>query len=100
MKLAALGLGVPMAGSSAWAHRAFAAEFDETKPLQLRGGLLRRGITPPGWKQTVSRIVEGFRRRKVTGFAKNETRDKVSDEFRRRGVGPRCRRSRPFRPMA
>ena len=38
-------------GSSAWAHHAFAAEFDETKPLQLHGKVVKmEGINPaPGF---------------------------------------------------
>jgi hypothetical protein len=50
MRPAALGLGVLMAASSAWAHHAFAAEFDETKPLQLRGKVVRmEWINPHSW---------------------------------------------------
>jgi hypothetical protein len=50
MRLAALGLGVLMAGSSAWAHHAFAAEFDETKPIQLRGRVVKmEWINPHSW---------------------------------------------------
>ncbi|MGH9593484.1 MAG: DUF6152 family protein [Bryobacteraceae bacterium] len=30
-----------MAASSAWAHHAFAAEFDVDKPLQLRGKVIK-----------------------------------------------------------
>ena len=45
-----LGLGVLMAISSAWAHHAFAAEFDEKKPLQLRGKVVRmEWINPHSW---------------------------------------------------
>ena len=50
MRLAALGLGVLTAASSAWAHHAFAAEFDETKPLQLRGKVVKmEWINPHSW---------------------------------------------------
>ena len=50
MRLAALGLGFLMAGSSAWAHHAFAAEFDVDKPLQLRGKVIKmEWINPHSW---------------------------------------------------
>ncbi len=50
MRLAALGLGILMAVSSAWAHHAFAAEFDETKPIQLRGRVVKmEWINPHSW---------------------------------------------------
>jgi Family of unknown function (DUF6152) len=52
MRLVALGLGVLMAGSSAWAHHAFAAEFDATKPLQLRGKVMKMDwINPTHYKR-------------------------------------------------
>jgi hypothetical protein len=50
MRLAGLGLGVLMPISSGWAHHAFAAEFDETKPIQLRGKVVRmEWINPHSW---------------------------------------------------
>jgi hypothetical protein len=50
IRLVALGLGILTAASSAWAHHAFAAEFDETKPLQLRGKVVRmEWINPHSW---------------------------------------------------
>lgn len=50
MRVAALGLGLLIAASSAWAHHAFAAEFDETKPIQLRGKVVRmEWINPHSW---------------------------------------------------
>ena len=50
VRLAALGLGVLTAVSTAWAHHAFAAEFDETKPLQLRGKVIKmEWINPHSW---------------------------------------------------
>ena len=49
-RLAALGLGVLLAASSAWAHHAFAAEFDVEKPLQLRGKVIKmEWINPHSW---------------------------------------------------
>jgi len=50
MRLAAFSLGVLLAGSSAWAHHAFAAEFDVDKPLQLRGKVIKmEWINPHSW---------------------------------------------------
>lgn len=50
MKLAALVLGILTAASSAWAHHAFAAEFDVKKPLELRGKVVRmEWINPHIW---------------------------------------------------
>lgn len=50
MRLAAFSLGVLLSGSSAWAHHAFAAEFDVDKPLQLRGKVVKmEWINPHSW---------------------------------------------------
>ena len=50
MRLAAMGLGILMAASSAWAHHAFAAEFDVDKPLQLHGKVIKmEWINPHSW---------------------------------------------------
>jgi Family of unknown function (DUF6152) len=49
-RLAALGLGMLMAVSQAWAHHAFAAEFDVDKPIQLRGKVTKmEWINPHSW---------------------------------------------------
>jgi hypothetical protein len=50
MKLAALGLGILGTVSAAWAHHAFAAEFDVNKPLELRGKVVKmEWINPHTW---------------------------------------------------
>jgi hypothetical protein len=50
LKLAAMGVGLLIAASSAWAHHAFAAEFDVEKPVQLRGKVVKmEWINPHSW---------------------------------------------------
>jgi hypothetical protein len=45
-----MGLGILMAASSARAHHAFAAEFDVTKPVELRGKVVKmEWINPHSW---------------------------------------------------
>jgi Family of unknown function (DUF6152) len=46
----ALAAFASMAASSAWAHHAFAAEFDVEKPVSLRGTVVRmEWINPHSW---------------------------------------------------
>jgi hypothetical protein len=45
-----LGLGLLFAVSTAWAHHSFAAEYDQSKPVTIRGTLREVELTNPhGW---------------------------------------------------
>lgn len=50
LKFALAALGILAAATSAWAHHAFAAEFDVNKPVSLRGKVVRmEWINPHSW---------------------------------------------------
>jgi hypothetical protein len=50
LALVIAGLGVMLASVPVWAHHAFAAEFDVTKPDKMRGTLLKwEMVNPHSW---------------------------------------------------
>ena len=64
-----VGLGLLTAAVPVWAHHAFAAEFDQKKPLTLKGTVIKWEVTNPhSWihmsvkgedGQTVTWMIEG-----------------------------------------
>jgi hypothetical protein len=50
LKLLGLAMGATLLAAPAWAHHAFAAEFDANKPVKLRGTVTKmEWINPHAW---------------------------------------------------
>lgn len=50
MRIATIAIGIALSALAAWAHHAFAAEFDVNKPVNLRGTVVKmEWINPHSW---------------------------------------------------
>src|SRR5271154_1968487 len=50
LAMAVAGVGLLLSAAPVWAHHAFAAEFDSTKPVKLRGTVTKmEWINPHAW---------------------------------------------------
>ena len=45
--VAVIGVGLLLAAVPAWAHHAFAAEFDQNKPVKVQGAVVKWELTNP-----------------------------------------------------
>src|SRR4051812_44448906 len=98
---AMIGAGLLLAAVPVWAHHAFAAEFDQNKPLKLKGTVIKWEVSNPhSWihmevkgddGKPVTWMVEGFssgrsgdRGRRLSGQGRIDARGRKERNVRRR----------------
>src|SRR5438093_952611 len=66
-------LGLLLAAVPAWAHHAFAAEFDQNKPIKVQGSVVKWELTNPhSWIHIDVKGADGKYRNLVSGEARTK----------------------------